>query len=76
MDFVLATRQIVATTAASEVQFAINKSAFAKSASLGRISKPIRVIHNRVQKHICDESCLERVVWESIMVGVGEGSEG
>ena len=76
MDFVLATRQVVATTAASEVQFAINKSAFAKSASLSRISKPISVIHNRVQKHICEESCLERVVWESIMVGVGKGSEG
>lgn len=76
MDFVLATRQVVATTVPSEVQFVINKSAFVKSASLGRISKPIRVIHNRVQKHICEESGLRKIVWEGITVGERNAIEG
>ena len=72
MDFVTTTRQVVATTPRTEVQFAINKAVFAKSVSLGRVTKPLRAIHNRVEKYICKESCLLTIVWDRVTVGVRE----
>lgn len=42
VEFVLSTRQIVATTPIDQLQYAVNKTVFTRSASLGKVEKSVR----------------------------------
>lgn len=68
VDFVLSTRQALVSTTISELQYVINKATFGRSASLGKVAKPLKKIHDRLQKHICPESSLLDICWEDITV--------
>lgn len=68
VDFVLSTPQALASTSIGELQYVINKASFGRSASLGKIAKPLKKIHDRLQKHICAESSLLNICWDDITV--------
>ena len=73
VEFVLSTRQIVATTPIDQLQYAVNKTVFTRSASLGKVEKSVRRLRARLEKHICAESTLLDICWEDLTVGEGIG---
>lgn len=74
-EFVLSTRQILATTPIDQLQYAVNKTVFNRSASLGKVEKSVRRLRARLEKHICPESTLLDTCWEDLTVGEGAGCE-
>ena len=67
------TRQIIDSGSINNLRITMHKSAFAKSASLGNIKRPLAKMRRRVEKHICSESGLLEQCWSEItktMVGM------
>ena len=73
MEFMASTRQIIDSGSINNLRITMHKSAFAKSASLGNIKRPLAKMRRRVEKHICSESGLLEQCWSEItktMVGM------
>lgn len=66
MDFVVTVRQTISESSIDNLRFAINKTQFVKSVSLGNVKKPIKRIFDRLKKHFCPEGCLREYCWEEV----------
>ena len=67
----MSTRQTLASSSINELHYVMNKALFVRSASLGKLQKPLQKIRSRVEKHICAESGLLEMTWEDITVSEG-----